>query len=103
MNQLRELRALLTPPERWTKTAQARDAHGHVVGPNHPTATCFCILGGIKKVELDPLIRGDIRDHLMINIERRFNGRFHGIDDFNDAEDTTHEDVLNLIDYAIQH
>lgn len=41
---------LFSDPKRWTQGALARDANGMKRAIWEPEATCFCLVGGIKRV-----------------------------------------------------
>lgn len=42
---------LLSDPEQHTRTILARDDAGNKIHPSNPKATCFCLVGGIVKIE----------------------------------------------------
>jgi hypothetical protein len=104
-DKLKALRELLTPETSWTKGAVARDKEGKSVGTAaHPDATCFCLIGGVQKVcPSDYRERRDMFTHLERAIRQRFQNRDHEIEFFNDNPETTHGDVLTVIDFAVAH
>lgn len=44
---LREARALLADPDRWTQHVFARDAHGEPTDPEGRHACCWCLRGAV--------------------------------------------------------
>lgn len=46
---LKEAKAIIADPSRWTKGAFARDKYGTKVYALAPAATCFCALGAVYK------------------------------------------------------
>ena len=100
LTDLKALRALLTPPEAWTKTWNARDKEGLPVVADGPEAFCWCLHGGMIRVcERDPQ-----REHYVIrSLERALPEtvlRRH-VPHWQDAPERTHAEVLALIDGAI--
>ena len=47
---LREARALIEAPERWTRGELARDKNGDFCAPRSANAVCWCSEGAMKKV-----------------------------------------------------
>lgn len=99
---LRKLRKYLSKSSNWTKHAAYRDKEGK---PTRRTeATCACLLGAIAIVS-DGRGRPENND--------RFNGMYDvlaairpegyvSLPAFNDDPATKHEDVLDLLDKAIE-
>lgn len=108
VRQLRLVRSLLADPARWTKGAMAKDASGENVSPHSPKATCWCLVGAVYKVRDDnPDVRGScVGDTIDISkaIDRAVSARGFGRNcaAYQDRADTTHADVLSLIDEAIK-
>lgn len=91
---LRDLRDLLEPPQNWIKGAYARDEHGFLAGSTHPLATCWCLSGAVTRVAPS--------HQVVARIYRLLARRgFVSLPEFNDHPDTTHSDVLELLDEAI--
>lgn len=106
---LARAREILDPREAWTKRQSARDATGRVVPATGPEATCFCVLGACDRAmkglglwgaglpsnriwnETVGVLDGLTRDD-----------RFGAIAYWNDAPARTHDDVLELLDRAVQ-
>ena len=80
----------------WTQGAYARNSDGESVAAKDPTACSWCAVGAIKAANPDGYPRlcelWDLFDNLV--------GRPLTIS-FNDASDTTQEDVLSLYDRVI--
>ena len=86
---------LLATPDRWTKGRFAADTSGHGVAPSNPEATCFCMLGALRRCY------PALEEYLAIR--KRLGKWLHetyGISSvvvFNDAEERTHSDVVNVL------
>ena len=99
INILIDLKKLFQSPTSWTKISFARNISHNQVKPNDESASCWCILGGIERLSPDYPTRYSVCQYLseIINKETRFTD----ISAFNDNIDTSHKDVLNIIDQAI--
>jgi hypothetical protein len=101
--ELISLRSLLSSREAWTQHIMAKSKDGLPVLPTDPRAKCWCLVGGCEKVSSQPgqliqqlcSIRSS-RNFKLDSIEARLT-----VASFNDEYDTTHEDILILIDAAI--
>jgi hypothetical protein len=88
-------RALLTPPEHWTKGASQRDANGNKCHPGD--AVCWCLVGALYYIAPPDLDAGWHAARLLEdNIPHK------RIDIANDDPSTTHADVLHWLDVAIE-
>jgi hypothetical protein len=96
---LRKAREKISDPARWTKGEFARDVHGK--GLNNgcdPTATCYCALGAVEAVVNAPFF--SMNAHSVVTaLNACVNG--DSIADINDADTTTHADILAAFDRAI--
>ena len=92
---------LIASPENWTKGAGARNAHGVPVSVDDSQAVCFCSMGAMDRaIEiLDMDYSVGIYDYLYKNIPTNHTNL---ITSYNDAESTTHDDVVNFFKIAIQ-
>jgi hypothetical protein len=113
---LERAKALIADPEHWTKGTLARDAKGNYANYNGPEATCFCMRGALCRVqyenERDAVLITPLERHegweIRRDAERRLrrvlknNTQFDSVSDFNDHAETTHENVLVVMDTAIQ-
>jgi hypothetical protein len=103
---LRAVRELLAEPERWTKKAIARDAAGKATDVYDERAVSRCLGGARLEAErdcrpYDPLRLMRISDEdraLHQSVRKR---GFEGFVSFNDAPQTTHSDILAVLDEAI--
>lgn len=92
-------RELLSDPEKWAKEDFAYTADEAPVHPLDPAATCFCLLGALERVtrNRDGLAYLDARQA----IRGMLPGEHDCVPEFNDDPDTTHADVLAVLDKAI--
>ena len=113
---LLKAREIIAKPEHWSKGANCRDADGE---PCHPSddskAVSWCLYGAVDRIGLLLPEEGDealARAHTVACraltgvIERRKRGmlgrQYTGPAGFNDAPETTHDDVLAVLDEAIE-
>ncbi len=93
---LKGARELLSDEKRWTKGALARDKDGHETGiAVDPDAVCWCAYGAIEHCNKE----GYGAEIAMNRVVRGLG--WPSIGAFNDADSTTHADVLALFDRAI--
>lgn len=97
---LQRVRKRIRDPKRWTQNAIARNYSGAPVWPENQSAVCWCVVGAIVREvyesgERDWYTADKIADILHHNQMRR-----SSLIDFNDSH--THEEVLAIIDRAIQ-
>ena len=80
----------------WTQGAGARDKYECHVSAKDPDARSWCALGALDAVNPDGYIR-------LLEIWAYLNSLVDTscVDEFNDYEDTTQKDVLDLYDRAI--
>lgn len=97
MDDLVALRALLQ--DHWTKGAMGRNAEGVSVASKDPTAVCWCLLGGMVKITGGGI--SDPKRFLALRSALNKASGGVGLGSFNDT--ATHEQVLALIDRAIEH
>ena len=103
--QLRAAKALIDTPDKWTKGCFARRADGLLLmrGESWDEAVCFCSEGAVRKAS-NGLLPPDV-DRLL---ERAVPRTFHTSSNcrnfvlFNDAEETSHADVMKMFDRAIK-
>jgi hypothetical protein len=82
----------------WTQGANARDARGRAVSDTAPDATCFCLVGGMNRV-----LKPDDGPDRYLELKDALTSC--GVPDlvmFNDQRGRTKEDVLTLIESAIE-
>lgn len=104
---LAAMRKLLEDPTHWTQGVNARTATGEEVSWHDDQACTFCLNGAMCKVDPDS---GDnkssyhfqARDLIHHCIQEKFGQRLDLVD-FNDAKGRKHEEILSVIDCAIEH
>ena len=115
LQNLKEVRALLSKPESWIKGYYARDLQGEGVLAESGVRKdfpCFCLLGAIRAVcghtdgsksygESPSATINAINRYATDNL-RGHVGRFFSLPEYNDDPDTKHEDILNLLDGTIR-
>lgn len=97
------VKELISTPERCTKVVNARDENGVTRSPFDPRACCWCLLGAIRKVTNDG-DASEVREVLVKRIRRVSVEPYlweEAIWMFNDHHNSTHENVLKLLDKAI--
>ena len=111
LDALRAMRTLLAPQKRWTQGAIARNEDGQALDEGwHAEATCWCLGGAAEHVlGSEPKDTGPSADDVFERLDAELEGeeraregqtyRFHV---YNDDGETTHEDVLALIDRSIE-
>jgi hypothetical protein len=93
-------RAKIATPETWTKGSAWRDENGRRCSLKN--AQCFCVAGSVWALEVGNM---DGRQDVALNtigasIPPKFKRDIAG---FNDHPETTHADVLAVMDAAIAH
>lgn len=91
---LRRTRKLLTPREAWTQGDLALDADGNSVSPDDDRACSWCLLGATEHVA--------INYHLSLSADIALGATLGAdVDEWNDAPERKHAEVLDLIDRTI--
>lgn len=93
---LTQARELLSDPKKWTKHAIARKNNGNFVAADSEKAVCWCAMGAMHrfgnawrtKVEKYFYTANEISDYC--------------VEDWNNAKERTHDDVLKAFDKAIE-
>ena len=97
------MRELLSSPENWSKRAYARDHRGEECDSLDPNAKSYCLAGArsavLQHVPIGAGVRREvhkaIQDALaIVDDKRRFSAQY------NDADETTHDDILTLLNVA---
>lgn len=81
----------------WNRFFLATDKTGNPVVLQSKNAISYCIIGAISKAEPDQTLRHAAIQHLLKFVPPQY----HGINEFNDAKETSKPDVLDLFDRAI--
>jgi hypothetical protein len=95
VNTLRQARALIEVPERWTQTYVAVDSTGFPCSPLASEALCWCALGAVERIAGHD---GDL--HLRVSDLLRAHTPDNSVASFNDSH--SHSEVLALFDAAIK-
>lgn len=101
LEHLKETRAMIATPERWTQQTYARNRAGHSVSQDDPSAVQWCLVGALgASMKNLALIRTceamfKARDRL-----RKYHD-YPELESFNDSCRTRHHDVLLVLDAAI--
>jgi len=88
---------LLSSPDKWTKSAYARDSFHNPVAFSNSAAQCWCINGAIRKCygpSRAPIIEEIVQDVI------RQNSIFSSTAHYNDDPATTYEDVIAILKKA---
>jgi hypothetical protein len=95
---LREARAIIADPSRWTTGVAARKATGEKTSPLDGDAASFCAIGAIMRAAVgNPFREQAAQEFLYAYLEEAQPGRY--ITAINDTDG--HEAVLNMFDKAI--
>lgn len=106
---LTAVRALISTPDKWARGEFARDMNGNRTSLAARNAACFCILGAIGRT--DPEIVSLKKQEYQVfspiwdkpaaqELRKVIGDRL--VSDFNDDPQTTHDDMLRVIDAAIE-
>lgn len=97
------VRDVLANPERWARRELAYNRLGEPVEPREPEATCWCLQGAINRVTDNRTAQNIAHHELRKTLFER--GTHLAIPsaavEFNDNPNTTHVDILQLIDDTI--
>lgn len=91
-------RKILSKEENWTRGSYARDADGHKVYVDSSNAACFCSIGAVA-TSASPKLSDEYLsalEALGAVVEPM------PVIAFNDAESTSHKDVMAMFDLAIE-
>lgn len=97
-----EARKLISNPANWTKNAFARNKHGDLAKVTSPTATCFCFVGAVTRVDPKNISRHMrfLRAKIAPNIPpKRYVALAQAVYNFND--NASHSELLAKIDELI--
>jgi hypothetical protein len=97
---LKGARELLSDPTRWAKGYYAYTADGQQTSPVTPEAACFCVWGALDKVT--GTFFGPDAFAAGMYLGNQLPEGWPSLANFNDAEETTHADLLALFDKAIE-
>jgi hypothetical protein len=86
---------LLNDASKWTKEAFARNAEGKECSPQNHSATCFCLLGAVRRCYADGIECSIKQEKIRVAVKKISDG--FRTTDWNDHKDRTFEDVRNLL------
>lgn len=102
---LRALRAIMQYPSRWCKGFLARGPLGYCGSFKEEIWSC-CLYGGLKWLHLESVHNVELWTQAIDLAEKAgmelFPKRAWSLIQFNDHQDTTHEDILRVLDRAIE-
>ena len=98
---LQGVRAMLRPPQAWCKGQFVRQS------PGAPRGQAYCLVGALGELAARSVVRdlvmfGRAEDMLMHCATELYDESYFSLVEFNDEHDTTHEDVLRVLDCAIE-
>lgn len=92
----------------WTQKVLARDSQGNETGELGSKATCFCVIGACMRAKKDispnpytGIAFNDNQNLLRTILTLQNFGEIRFVDEWNDEEDRTQEQVVTLFDKAI--
>lgn len=98
-------RELLTPNSSWIQDGFAHDENGEAVPPESPDAVCWCLSGALDLVAASGasswIERLRIASALYERVNRAIPQEYANMEDWNDAPERTHQNVLDLLDRMI--
>lgn len=102
-----EVKAVIDEPGKWCKGSYAQRANGHLTGEKDPLACRFCLSGATNRPLIsahshDMNARGAMRIVLDDVIKTTTGKSMTSIVSFNDANKTTHADVMRVLDKTIE-
>lgn len=94
-----DLLALFGDGEGWTKNVYARKhRRGEACEADDPKATCWCLSGGLDKLNPGVLVRKTMRNYLNEALPKEFRERgLGGFVSFNDYRNTKFPDIRRLV------
>ena len=95
-----EARGLIDEPSKWTKLAWARNSRQISCAMDNSDAKCFCL--GSALILACPPLEPNIVNVEIKNQLPEIDGKIPSISDYNDHPDTTHADIMDLFDKAIE-
>lgn len=85
----------ISNPNNWVKEHYAVDAHGGVAGCDDTAACAWCAMGAVGAATSN--IQLQLRAETLLESITGV-----GIENFNDSEDTTHDDIVSVFKKAIR-
>lgn len=91
-------RGLIDEPSKWHKGQFAVNSNGKPTMPKAEDAVCWCAGGATRKFTSDPH-KWQVGE---VALSKFKPSGFNSLFDYNDHPDTTHADIMNLFDKAIE-
>lgn len=88
---------ILSSPDKWTKEHCAKDSDGDPTNSSSPTAVCWCLAGAMNRMIS---LNEDMffsKTHFTLTEIVRSTTKHQEISYFNDAPETTYEDVMKVV------
>jgi len=108
LEQLLDARSRISRPRDWVQGGSAQTLMGEWIEPNNPRAVAWCAYGACRAACLEFPLDESVTGWLLVDdrIDEAFD-QLHpdydrGYIDFNDEEDTKHEQILRIFDLAIK-
>ncbi len=101
---LKQIRNVIPIPQRWTKGVSAVTNKGMQCEPNDIYACRFCLEGAINRVTGKTFTTPEFKEiekAILYQVNVNYDRSWQAISEFNDADTTTHKDILEAIDDAI--
>ena len=102
--------SIIENPDNWTKNYAARDKNDKYISAEDPKAVKYCLLGALWKAssQLFPVeTKARAREeatykikNILYKLDRKYKDLNLGV--FNDAPETTHEDVITILNTTIE-
>ena len=111
LDNLKKIRTLLSDESKWTKHVYARNNYDTHTDELSDDACKWCLMGAILRVteqnhevkrEITSLLKGYIVKGY-IGVFRDNRSREYYVIDYNDANETKYQDIVNLLDTAIEN
>lgn len=108
VERLKDAKELIKDEQHWTKGTSARNRSGKSCESLDESAHSFCMLGAVQRANSEAtatsaaFVGMKACAALKHSLPKGFKG-FTGTIEFNDSDDTTHKDVLDVFDTAIEY
>ena len=103
---LTEARSLIISEDNWIKKSNAKNELGYRVCATAPTACKFCAMGALERVYFNSPSAFSYSEFTktldLIEIEVEKVSSFQSLNWYNDSPETTHANIMNVFDNAIQ-
>ena len=93
-----DTKQLLSDPKHWTKNTSARDVNGNMVAAKECIAVCWCLYGAVR-ANTDNFGEAISVSNVLFDY---LPDDHWSLPNFNDSRETTHEDVIRVLDKALE-